>query len=433
MHTLTIHELNFAFKDDAESLAIINDISRNGFTPFYSGMAGYISATMGIPPSTADVPSVFSDRNMFEYEGEEQQQQIFPELFFKNGHLLLFAPKSDNTKIITIRHANATSEIGDVNQLVVDSIRRNIDGRRLKNWSPQFTEKTTLPSSLRRMKGGQAEKFKELSLDPVSYTDRELVLAKALSDSSIRNIVLNIAKSGKVKIDDARKDFTAEQIENLKNLGLLRTEYLIQCRSTSSTLCTISDKDELINHHGNKLKCPHCSRLFKDELIADIISPSEECKPLLDKSHWMTIWVTELVLKAHIKKESIWWNACAQSDEIDIVVDVSGSKLFFELKDREFGLGDAYPFNYRINRFGGNYGVLITADKVSGEAERFFREQAGLDEGKLLIFDKDTDTAIKLPEFLSGLSIKATAGQITRHLTISGLSESKLILGWLEK
>lgn len=78
-----------------------------------------------------------------------------------------------------------------------------------------------------------------------------------------------------------------------------------------------------------------------------------------------------------ILKENIGWNAVAGEDEIDIVTDALGSRIFFELKDREFGLGDAYPFAYRLSRYGGSFGVIVTTDKIADEAKRFFQEQGG--------------------------------------------------------
>ncbi len=93
------------------------------------------------------------------------------------------------------------------------------------------------------------------------------------------------------------------------------------------------------------------------------------------KSHWMTIWVTDLLVRAGISKEAIAWNAAAGEDELDIMTDAIGHRVFFELKDREFGLGDAYPFAYRVTRYGGTFGVVVSTDRVADEAKKFFDEQ----------------------------------------------------------
>jgi hypothetical protein len=57
------------------------------------------------------------------------------------------------------------------------------------------------------------------------------------------------------------------------------------------------------------------------------------------------------------------------------MVEDFDSRTFFELKDREFGLGDAYPFVYRVTRYGGRSGIVATMDKVSTDARKFFEEE----------------------------------------------------------
>lgn len=90
----------------------------------------------------------------------------------------------------------------------------------------------------------------------------------------------------------------------------------------------------------------------------------------------MYIWVTELLERSSVS-EQFKWGLEANGEELDIVVEDFDSRLFFELKDREFGLGDAYPFVYRTTRYEGDYGIVATMEKVSTEAKRkrFFEEQ----------------------------------------------------------
>jgi hypothetical protein len=38
-------------------------------------------------------------------------------------------------------------------------------------------------------------------------------------------------------------------------------------------------------------------------------------------------------------------------------------------------LGDAYPFVYRVTRYGGRIGIVVTMDKVSTDAKKFFKEE----------------------------------------------------------
>jgi len=123
------------------------------------------------------------------------------------------------------------------------------------------------------------------------------------------------------------------------------------------------------------LRCSVCGRSFPEENLQVIYTLTERGKKLLDGSLWMSIWVTELFKKAGVKKECIKWGLEANGEELDIMVEDFDSRLFLELKDREFGLGDAYPFVYRITRYGGRVGIVATMDKVSTDARKFFEEE----------------------------------------------------------
>ena len=78
-------------------------------------------------------------------------------------------------------------------------------------------------------------------------------------------------------------------------------------------------------------------------------------------------------------REHIAWNAAAGDDELDIVVEILGSKYFLELKDREFGIGDAYPFASRTSRYGADGGAALSTERIHEEVKAFFRERAGIE------------------------------------------------------
>lgn len=97
---------------------------------------------------------------------------------------------------------------------------------------------------------------------------------------------------------------------------------------------------------------------------------------MLDGSHWMTIWVTSTLLDLGISEDDIKWSAAAGEDELDMVVKILREYVFFELKDREFGLGDAYPFGSRLQRYGGSAGVIVSTGSVAEEVKKYIGEQA---------------------------------------------------------
>jgi hypothetical protein len=161
----------------------------------------------------------------------------------------------------------------------------------------------------------------------------------------------------------------------LVDAGLLRREYLVMCKQDSHTICMVKDRADLETGQGGAFTCSICGRSFKDEQVHEVFALTDVGRKQLAGSRWMTIWITELLMQSGVPKTDVAWNAIAGEDELDIMTDALGPRVFFELKDREFGLGDAYPFAFRVNRYGGLFGVVVSTERVAGEAKKFFEEQ----------------------------------------------------------
>jgi len=205
------------------------------------------------------------------------------------------------------------------------------------------------------------------------YDDQEAKTAFSLVDPMLRQFIIQLAKVSKMTEKDALNFVknNNEIIEKLTDLGFIKQEYLIMCRKTQQTLAVVP-KRELINQ---EYRCSHCGRPFTEEHIQTIFSLTEKGKDLLKGSRWMSIWVTEILIKSGVRKDNIKWNIESSGDEIDIIVEDFDVRIILELKDREFGLGDAYPFVYRLTRYNGNLGIIVTMDKVSEDAKKFFQEE----------------------------------------------------------
>ena len=60
-------------------------------------------------------------------------------------------------------------------------------------------------------------------------------------------------------------------------------------------------------------------------------------------------------------------------DEIDLLAEVSGELVFFELKDKEFNLGNAYSFGAKIGIIEPNHPVILITEHVGNDAKDHFQ------------------------------------------------------------
>jgi hypothetical protein len=59
-------------------------------------------------------------------------------------------------------------------------------------------------------------------------------------------------------------------------------------------------------------------------------------------------------------------------DEIDLCADISGELTLFELKDKEFSLGNAYSFGAKLGIVRPDHPVIVTTEHVGGDAKEHF-------------------------------------------------------------
>jgi hypothetical protein len=88
----------------------------------------------------------------------------------------------------------------------------------------------------------------------------------------------------------------------------------------------------------------------------------------------MTVIVTDVLIDAGVQINGIAWGLQSGTDEIDIVCFLYFDVWVFELKDREFGAGDAHPFNYRRSLLKADEAFIVTTEKVSADAKAIFME-----------------------------------------------------------
>jgi hypothetical protein len=75
---------------------------------------------------------------------------------------------------------------------------------------------------------------------------------------------------------------------------------------------------------------------------------------------------------------------------MDCLADVSGELIFFELKDKEFSLGNAYSFGAKIGLLRPKHSVIVTTEAVGGDAkDHFQRAEAAQRSSRQVYMDPD--------------------------------------------
>lgn len=372
MFILEGQQAEAAIRDQAEITSIVHRLASNGFVPVLRSMLQAACNVAGVEPDHVSLDVLMRGRTG--YRSPDVPSPVSGDLFFKDNYAYILQPTGTRLHAWEIRPHSVASAMAGFSGAVEEAARASLDGRRLRGMD--FSWKPIKERPARRL-ATRARFYQEAKLDtrPPDYTVEEARAAALLVSYQIRNFLLRLAQVGKARSIDAAGEADTSFSAPLLDLGLVRKEYLVLCRQDSHTICAIQDKTEIETGRGASFLCSICGRAFRDELVQEIFALTDSGKRVLSGSRWMTIWVTELLIASGIARDQIAWNAVAGEDELDIMSDAVGPRTFFELKDREFGLGDAYPFAYRVTRYGGSFGVVVTMDRVAEEAKKFFTEQ----------------------------------------------------------
>lgn len=260
------------------------------------------------------------------------------------------------------------------------AVRAALDGRRTRHMEFKWRRAEVSRARLDELCRDAAEEgpaFRRANLDEsavkgafVLAEEKNRQLVRLIAEASFLRETELLEGRGK-RIEDAKR-----ALATLRSEGLLVVEYLLQCRKTSSPLGRFGTRNEIEKPEFTSVRCPTCGAPFASELATEGYSLSQLGRSLVEQSHWMTVWVTKLLTELGIPVENIVWNVSEAGEEVDIIAEVLNQLWIFEIKDRDFGSGDAHPFNYRQVRFGAQRAIIVTTGTVQKDAKKVFDDLA---------------------------------------------------------
>ena len=353
---------------------LVSHLAEAGYVPALRSALDALAESASLPRATLDVSALISDRGY--PRAPRAESSPTPEILFSPGRIFVLCPVRHALQIWEIRHHSFVPEIENLAEAIGVAAEARLDGRRVRGMKFEWTNLDSIrrPISVRFARN-RRQYAGTLDTRPAQFTDHELRGSELLREPSIRDFMISLSRVKKMLADESE---VAQEtiIGPLIDCGLLSEQYLLRCREDSHEIASLGDLSQVNEHQaGTEFRCPKCGRPFAEELAQEIYAITEHGSGLLEQSHWMTVWATDVLSSVGLPQDRVGWNATQGSDEIDMVIDLSGVSVFVELKDRPFSLGDAYRFAPRLNRYGADFGVVIATDRIEEEAGQHLSEQ----------------------------------------------------------
>jgi hypothetical protein len=216
-------------------------------------------------------------------------------------------------------------------------------------------------------------------VSPEMPSDEELAAAQLLADRAIRTLTTAVKSSAGLLVGDLPKQLPAgsrDRVEDLRatmlHSALVSAEKVVICKRTQAQVARVPSEEVLNELSGKGLKCA-CGRPVTDERVEEALAITDHGRSLLDKSRWFSVLLIHELLALGIPLERMLVDQQSGGDEMDCIADISGELTFFELKDKEFSLGNAYSFGAKIGIIRPDYRVIVTTEHVGNDAKDHFQ------------------------------------------------------------
>lgn len=212
-----------------------------------------------------------------------------------------------------------------------------------------------------------------------------------LSDLKIREILIEFNKKNSILLSeflesklDKEKDELKRTLNFLSGQKVLEKSLIVICSKTNQWWnMTIPSQKQLKEIEKSEVTCASCGAKISDERIDTLFKISEKGRKMISGSYWMSGQVVNNLLKFGIRENDVFVGVTFGGEEIDIIALFMGEIFVFELKDREFGLGDAYKFHGKVSRLEQKcnkscdstiYPIVVTTKTVASEARKLLTE-----------------------------------------------------------
>ncbi|MFG2098147.1 hypothetical protein [Streptomyces sp. NPDC048612] len=280
-------------------------------------------------------------------------------------------------------------------------------------------------------------------------TAEDLRAAETLSEKPARMLAIAIKSASGLLLGHAAKQIPPKErsriddlVQKLIDRGLVDTEVVVICRETSAQINRLPSADSFEQLDGTGLKCA-CGRRLSAERQEKALSITDFGRLMLDGNRWLSVLVLQKLIDLGVPISNIRMEQVYSGEEVDCIAEIYGRIALFELKDKEFNRGNAYSFGAKIGIFQPDIPVVVTTEKVGGDARDHFvarsagssrnrrRPYGGPLDGESVMFIEGLDNLTDgLESVVSEIAKSALAPSLSSALEFANPSPSSLLSAW---
>jgi len=239
------------------------------------------------------------------------------------------------------------------------------------DWTPDDVRNKTFDEL------AQEERETHLAL-ATSVNDKELRAAKALENSSVREVATLVRRSGVMLAKELLRQ-KAEQasdiiryVDQLLQVNILHQEYVVVCQKSGAHVNRVESRDVIDQMARLGVLCS-CGKPISEEQIEGLLASDPLMPRMLDNNYWMAATVVRLLNSLNVPSDRILIDVSPSGEDVEMFADIDGTLVMFELKDNEYGLNNAYSLGARIGMHRPQLAFVVSTKGIASEVKDHFK------------------------------------------------------------
>jgi hypothetical protein len=213
---------------------------------------------------------------------------------------------------------------------------------------------------------------------PEKPTERDLTAALVLSSRPVRTLAMAIKAAGGLLVRDLAKQLPGDArqgVEEVRRLleraGLITADVVVVCSRTGAQVARIPNREVLQTMANSGIRCG-CGRAITEERSEESIALTELGARLLEGNRWLTVLLVRELMKVGVSLDDMLVDQAPGDDEVDCIADIGGELVLFQVKDKDFNLGDAYGFGAKVGMIRPEHSVVVSTERIGADAREHF-------------------------------------------------------------
>lgn len=210
------------------------------------------------------------------------------------------------------------------------------------------------------------------------FSPEDVGPSRVLASKDNRELATRIKQSYGLLVSDLSKKGARDQSVDvataraaLETAGLISSEFMVICTKNSQQTARAPSAEVIARMDEAGVKCA-CGKPISQERLEEALTITDHGRSLIDKSKWLSVLVTDELLRLGVQRDEIIIESTIGGDELDCIASINGEVCLFELKDKEFNLREAYSFGAKMNIVNPDHSVIVTSEYVGGDARDHF-------------------------------------------------------------